>query len=233
MASRLLVASITGLSLAASPSVAANEHSFAFEHVEDLAGMQELIRTRFNIGATREELRQLFVVDGRATFVQHPSLLGTEKYIYDINLCSYYIWRWNVSVDFDDANRAIDIYINGESVFYGDDPSRAINVDEIRANDSTLVALMQRLRPEAHKGESSLGFIIIDADGDIETVEDQFFVGGGPTRPDPINMGQLHGYQGERWRSIFDGDDAEFIADYQGDCAAVDAHYEGLSDDQP
>ena len=77
-------------------------------------------------------------------------------------------------------------------------------------------------RPEAARGESSLGFILIDGDGNLETWTDQLLIGGGPTRPHPADMGRLRGYSVAWWRSIFDSDAAARIMPYSGDCAAAE-----------
>jgi hypothetical protein len=41
-------------------------------------------------------------------------------------------------------------------------------------------------------------------------------------------MGRAINDHGEVWRSIFDGDDADRIVPYAGDCAAVNAKYDAL-----
>ena len=82
---------------------------------------------------------------------------------------------------------------------------------------------MSRPRPEASRGESSLGYAIVDGDGNLETIEDQALMGGGPSRPHPANLGRMRVYQVTPWRSIFDADPAARIVPYSGDCAAAEA----------
>jgi hypothetical protein len=82
---------------------------------------------------------------------------------------------------------------------------------------------MQRPRPEAYKGESSLGFLLFDRDSDPKTTDDQALIGAGPSRADPTNMGKLITYRDvDPWRSIFDFDAADRIVSYHGDCNEVD-----------
>ena len=79
---------------------------------------------------------------------------------------------------------------------------------------------VQRPRPEAYKGESSLGFVLFDRDSDPKTTDDQALIGAGPSRADPTNMGKLITYTDvDPWRSIFDFDAADRIVPYKGDCS--------------
>ena len=78
---------------------------------------------------------------------------------------------------------------------------------------------MQRARPEADRGEKSLAYMLLDLDGDLKTIEDQALLGAGPSRADPQNFGKAINYENvDPWRSIFDNDPADFIADYAGKC---------------
>lgn len=79
---------------------------------------------------------------------------------------------------------------------------------------------VKRPRPEADLGEKELAFIVIDADSNLKTIDDQVLSGGGPTRASIATPGRLHVYSDvEPWRSIFDFDPADHIAPYPGDCA--------------
>ena len=73
-------------------------------------------------------------------------------------------------------------------------------------------------RPEASKGENVLAFIMFDVDTSSRKASDEFVNGAGPTRADPRNLGKLHVYTTELWRSIFDGDRAAGVAKYGGAC---------------
>jgi hypothetical protein len=82
---------------------------------------------------------------------------------------------------------------------------------------------MRRPRPEATKGENELVFLLLDADSNLKTIDDQVLSGTGPSRSDQANLGPAHGYVNvEPWRSIFDFDDAGRVAPYSGDCAGAD-----------
>ena len=73
-----------------------------------------------------------------------------------------------------------------------------------------------RKRPEAHKGEAAIAFVLYDLDTGSEAIDDEFVIGGGPTNADPRNPGKLRKYQGERWRTIFDKEPAKVVP--YGDC---------------
>tara|TARA_B100001971_G_C18082512_1_gene479089 strand:+ start:77 stop:775 length:699 start_codon:yes stop_codon:yes gene_type:complete len=191
---------------------------FKFANFSSLAEMQSFLQGNFSSVSDKEMVRETFVNSGGATLVQHPLRPNTEKYIYDINLCHYYIWRWNISADYDDSGKLKDIYLNG----MGDERTASMKAVSPSGKKAS-ISKVQRPRPEAHKGESSLGYILFDADNDFKTIDDQMLVGAGPSRPDPLNMGKMVAYKSvDPWRSIFDQDDAKFIAAYDGDCSAVD-----------
>jgi len=198
--------------------------NFQFESIVSTDEMQKVIQENFPLGSSKASLRKQFVSEGSATLKLHPTQAGVEKYIYDINLCSYYIWRWNISADYDANDHLLQAYVNGEPVFASGKQKK--NVDTFAKTGKAAILKMQRPRPEAVKGEKELAFIMLDADGDPSTIDDQVLNGGGPTRADPFNMGFVHVYINvEPWRSIFDFDAAEKIVNYQGDCAKVDEFY--------
>lgn len=191
---------------------------FRFESVLMLEDMKTFVQNSFNIGTSRENLRNAFVSQGNATLIQHPSQTDTEKYIYDINICRYYIWRWNISIDYDNKGKLQQAYVNGEAIFPKSDQEPE-EQDNISDKNEGSIFVMQRLRPEADKGEKSLGYILFDRDSNPDTIDDQSIIGAGPTRVDPRNMGQLYAYNDvDLWRSIFDPDPAKFIAPYGGQC---------------
>ena len=201
------------------------QSDFQFRDFQALEDMSEFLVSRFDSSSTRTDLRRLFVDQGEATLVKHPSKPDVEKYIYDINLCRYYIWRWNISADYSGDGTLLRLFLNGESIF----PSGLTSEDPLQPaaeGEKAVIIRGQRPRPEADKGESSLGFILYDADSDTTTIDDQLLIGAGPSRADPINMGKMRVYKSvEPWRSIFDFDEATQIVDYDGDCAAVDQFY--------
>lgn len=198
------------------------ESTFAFESVTTLDEMSSLVRTRFPLGTSRSTLRHAFVDEGQATLKVRADDPGVEKYIYDIDLCHYYVWRWNISVDYDASGKLRQAYVNGNLVFPGGTPKKVVSKV---AEDGTKASIvrMQRPRPEAYKGETSLGFLLFDRDGDQRTTNDQSLVGAGPSRAHPANMGKLTTYTDvDPWRSIFDSDAADRIVPFNGDCSEVD-----------
>jgi hypothetical protein len=200
---------------------------FQFESLNTLDDMATYVREHFRLGSSRNDLRRAFVAEGHATLKTNPNEAGVEKYLYDINLCSYYIWRWNVSSDYDSDGKLLQAYVNGNIVFLDGKPKRTIpKVAEEGKKASIFRA--QRPRPEAFKGESSLGFILFDRDSDLKTTNDQAAVGAGPSRADPVNFGKLTNYTDvDPWRSIFDSDSADRIMPYKGDCTDADKRMQG------
>ena len=207
------------------PSQAQTSPSFRFESIETLADMQKFMEQRFPLGSTRKAMRKIFVKEGKATLKIHPNQTGVEKYIYDINLCSYYIWRWNISADFDNKGRLVQSYLNGNPVLKDGRPKRDFKEKATPGKQQT-ISKVQRPRPEAVKGENSLAFVLYDLDGDPNTIDDQSLIGTGPSRANPINMGKMIAYTVEPWRSIFDFDSADRINPYAGNCAEADAFHE-------
>jgi len=200
---------------------------FQFEDVGSLEDMQNAIQMTFSIGSPREELRKVFVTEGNATLKPNPLHSNVEKYLYDINLCSYYVWRWNISADYDDQGKLQQAYVNGEPVFTNGTQKRTPT--DLPAGTAKILK-GTRLRPEASKGESRLSFLAYDAGSPSQTASqsnaDRLATGAGPTRSDPANMGTIHGYAGvDLWRSIFDWENADTVHPYRGSCSAADAKY--------
>jgi hypothetical protein len=206
------------------PPKAETSRPFRFKSFETYEDMHKFIEQTFPVGSPRESLRRTFVTEGKATLKLHPTQQAVEKYIYDINLCSYYIWRWNVSADFDTKGSLVQAYLNGNPVLKDGRPKRDFKLKATPGKKQTIYK-MQRPRPEATKGEKSLGFLLYDLDSDPKTIDDQELIGAGPSRANPINMGRMIAYNVEPWRSIFDFDPADPIVPYAGDCAEVDAFY--------
>ena len=228
------VAALTMLPAAAASAEQAAQSGgeFRFESIDSIEDMHRHVNSAFRVGSPRDDLRRQFVAQGGSTQVTHPSRRGVEKYIYDINLCGYYVWRWNISADFDRRDRVRQIYVNGEPVLAGGESETAF-APSPNGNPNGRILRMSRPRPEASRGESSLGFVLVDGDGNIETIEDQRLVGGGPSRPHPADLGRMRGYQVDWWRSIFDRDDAARIVPYSGDCAAAEAVMTAQAGQQP
>lgn len=160
-----------------------------------------------------DSLRNTFVEMGKATLKPHPTWSGVEKYIYDVNLCGYYVWRWNISADYDAGGRLLEAYVNADPVFNEHKP-------KIPEGKKAKIYKSARPRPEADKGESSLAYLLYDGDGNLATPDDQMVIGAGPSRADPVKPGKMTVYNGvEPWRSIFDDDEAAQIASFPGDCS--------------
>lgn len=218
--SRLFYA--TALLLFVSNNAAAADAKFTFESVPSIEEMSSLMQSSLSLGTPRAHVRRIFVEEGRATLKAKTDEPGVEKYIYDIDLCHYYIWRWNISADYDTRNQLRQIYINGNPVFAGGNPKKAVSKVAEGGKKASILKL-QRPRPEAYKGEKSLGFLLFDRDSSLATKDDQVIAGTGPSRADPLNMGRAIAYTDiDPWRSIFDSDAADRIAPYEGDCKETD-----------
>jgi len=199
---------------------------FRFESIQTIEEMQAFLRAQFPQGTPRNVLRQVFIKQAGATGLVHPVFQSSEKYLYDINLCRYYIWRWNISGDFDMNDKLQQLYLNGQALYQGADPM--LSAANTPAGQNQKIAQIKRPRPEADKGETAPAAMVYDQDGNLETTIDQKLIGVGPSQVDPANMGKMVTYTDvPPWRSIFDMDDAKEIAPYAGDCAAADAKYNG------
>ena len=189
---------------------------FRYEDVVSLDNMKARIRRDDPVGTPRDVVRTAFVTQGGGTLKLHPTRPGVQKYLYDINLCRYYVWRWNVSADYDGAGRLTQMYVNGEPALGGASP--VASTPKPAAAGRGRLIVIAKPRPEADKGERRLVAEVFQfANGE------ERLIGAGPTRADPANLGRLHAYVVEPWRSIFDADAADRIVPYAGDCAAADA----------
>lgn len=229
-ARRLIAAFVLALVIGIPQLASADTSSpFRFETYQSLDDMQKFVEENFPKGTPRDTLRKTFVDEGGATLKLHPNQAGIEKYIYDINLCSYYVWRWNISADYDNDGNLLQIYLNGLK------DGRVQKMDEkAPPGKKASIYKAQRPRPEAYKGEKSLGFLLLDKDSDAKTIDDQKLIGAGPSRADPMNMGRMVVYvEVDPWRSLFDSDAADRIVPYAGDCVAVDAFIKKMKQAQP
>lgn len=207
---RLFALILTALLLARPAAAAAPPFSFeAFIAYND---MRNWIGSEFKPGSDRDELRKAFVEQGKATQVQRPGRDGTEKYIYDINLCGFYIYRWNISADYDNDGKLLQAYVNGLPVFMAGKPQ----LEPAGLGAKTVYDSASRERPQVKKGKKRVPFSRLDVDGDFTTLDDQFATGHGPSRADPFFLDANVAYKNvEVWRSIYDADDAGMIADYK------------------
>jgi hypothetical protein len=183
--------------------------------------MRGFIERRFPLGSFRDDLRAAFVQQGTATLKTHPTQQGVEKYLYDINLCGYYVWRWNISADYDANGRLLQAYLNALPIFKDGTPKRTVDKKALPGQKASIFKA-SRARPEAVNGEKHLAYLLFDRDSDVTTIDDQSLIGAGPSRADPANMGALVTYNDvEPWRSIFDSDKADRILPHPGDCSAL------------
>jgi hypothetical protein len=223
---RLSILSALSLALCSTAMPASADPTFAFDSVSTLDDMTSLIRARFPLGTFRSDLRHTFVEEGHAMLGIKVGSPNVEKYIYDIDLCHYYIWRWNISADYDESGKLLQAYVNGNIVFPDGSPKKIIS-KVAEAGKKASIYRLQRPRPEAYKGETSLGFILFDRDSDLTTKDDQALIGAGPSHADPANMGTMIVYTDvDPWRSIFDFDPADHIVPYSGRCEQADKIYE-------
>ncbi|RYE08180.1 MAG: hypothetical protein EOP22_14600 [Hyphomicrobiales bacterium] len=215
---RLLAAilSIVALLAMAAPGRAAD---FSFHTIKTLDAMAASLKRAFPLGSDRAALHATFDGAGAKRY-KHPDLAGVEKWVYDINLCKFYVWRWNISANFDAAGALTQLFVNGEPVHARGDKPR--DVQAIAASNGKQQAIYHGSlpRPEASEGDNVLAFLMFDVDTNSRKASDEFVTGAGPSRADPANLGRMHAYTTELWRSIFDGDRARSIAAYAGECPA-------------
>ncbi len=199
------------LLLGALPVAARAETPFSFESVADYNAMREMVGTKFKLGSDRDDLRKAFVEEGKATQVIRPGHDKTEKYIYDINLCGFYIFRWNISADYSDDDKLLQAYVNGLPVFMA---GRAL-LQPAGMGGKTSYGSVERPRPQVTKGKKKIPYMQLDVDGDEATIDDQFATGHGPSRANPLFLDAAVSYKDvEAWRSIYDADDTATIAEY-------------------
>ncbi len=194
---------------------------FRFEARQSLPEMSDYLIKQFPLQTTRQVLRRVLVDQGHATLISHPQEVGVEKYIYDINLCNIYIWRWNVSANYDHHGQLAQLYLNGNPLHSAGVPKRVVP-KKAEPGKKSAILKMQRPRPEAYKGETQLAYLLFDRDSDLKTLHDQVLVGAGPNRADPNNFGKVTAYTDvDPWRSIFDSDKANKINAFAGSCPAA------------
>ncbi|HYD19612.1 MAG TPA: hypothetical protein VEF76_14150 [Patescibacteria group bacterium] len=197
--------------LIAAPATAAAP--FRFGAFKTYNAMRDYIGQAFKPGDARDSLRRVFVEEGKATQIARPGQPLTEKYLYDVNLCDRYLWRWNISADYDAEGKLVQAWVNGLPVFM----SGPAKKDPVLKDGSKMVPA-ERMRPQAKNPSSKLLFMLTDIDGNLETLDDQYASGHGPSRADPFFLDLGVSYDKvEIWRSIFDADDADTVAPY-GDC---------------
>ncbi len=190
---------------------------FSFSAIVSLDEMHAFGRRHVKLGMSQDAVRQIFVGQGGAKRFSHPDQSGVEKYVYDINLCRLYVWRWNISANYDAGGLLTQLYVNGEPVHAGGDAAIDAVARAGNGGDNQAIYRGAMPRPEADRGESSLAFILFDTDTRSRSTSDEFIMGAGPSRADPRDLGSLHTYEVEWWRSIF-AKEGPRVVDYAGDC---------------
>lgn len=183
---------------------------FNFMDIQTVSEMETYLKAKFPLGTPRDDVRKVLVKEGKATLFQHPRYYGVEKYLYDVNLCYYYMFRWNISADYDKDAKLERIYLNGNELYGAQDPIIATALkDKVDTYVKQRINRVKRPRPEAYKGEGDIKGLIYDRDGDMGTADDQKAITAGPSRADPLDMGTEIIYKDVLpWRSILDHDDA-------------------------
>jgi hypothetical protein len=213
---RLLSATTAAIFLAAVPGVLAAD--FSFHDIRSLSEMRSYLTANFPLGTAQSKASTVFEGAGGQHY-SHPEQKGVEKWVYDINLCRLYVWRWNISANFDASGRLTQIFVNGDPVHGAGDPDPARDPSRTAPRGGKQAFYKVTMpRPEASLGESSLTFTVFDTDTSSNRQSDLFIFGGGPSNADPANMGSLHAYATEAWRSIFDEQKAKSVVNFAGRC---------------
>lgn len=192
--------------------------AFKFEQFASLDDVRGYITAHLPLGSARENVRHIFVEEGGARVQSYPGNPTIEKYTYNINLCRTYVWRWNISANYNADGSLTQAFVNGEPVHAAGDPRRSSQAVQKPAGRGKIEKGWKH-RPEADRGENALAYIRLNLEASSNDVGNKFIIGGGPTRADPANMGALHAYSDvEQWRSIFDDERGEPVHDYSGNC---------------
>ena len=213
MTKQLFMTGVILCALCLASSGARADAGFHFEDHPSLDLMRIYIEKNLPLGSTRDEMRAVFVTSGHATLKEHPAQAGVEKYIYDIDLCGRYRFRWNISADYDENGKLAQAYVNGRFVFMkGTEPKP---MDLFAGGQKVLTRRGFRATPLPTDPKRKISFRIYDFDKDLRTTADQMIEGYGPLRADPGSVQDEIKYAGlERWRSIFDEDETEKLNTY-------------------
>lgn len=202
---------------------------FDFMDITTISEMETYLKAKFPLGTTRDDVRKVLVGEGKATLLAHPRAYGVEKYLYDVNLCYYYMFRWNISADYDTDGKLLRMYLNGNELYGAQDPIMDTALqDKVNTYVKQRIIRVRRPRPEAYKGEGDIRGLIYDRDGDMGTADDQKAITAGPSRADPLDMGTEVIYKDVLpWRSILDHDNALSIGKSKN-CLEADIKHLGI-----
>lgn len=209
------IALLSGLALLLLTTSARAEVSFSFERYPSLDAMRIYIEKELPLGTARESLRKAFVEQGKATLKENPARPGVEKYIYDIDICGRYVFRWNISADYDEAGKLKQAYVNGRFVFMEGTPPRTLKFFETGGKLKRVQT--DRPRPQMTGKRNFIRYRMFDTDGNMETTDDRMAEGEGPPAAELYSLSKMVFYRDvELWRSIFDPDDADKVVPYAG-----------------
>ena len=222
--SKIAIASAAAL-FSSQLALAAPSEPFQFEEHPDVSDMQSYVQQNFPLGSSRSDVRRAFVDQGRATLIPRPGVPSTEKYIYEIDFCHYHVWRWNISADYDSFGKVKQIYIEGDpALSNGITPPPKVHRDP---GPTASVSKLVRDKPQAYKGDDKIYAVVIDWNTTDPANTDKDVFVGGPTRAEFPNMGTVHVYHGDLWRSIVDPDEVKYVVESKQDCSKFDAPANG------
>lgn len=183
---------------------------FRFDDHPEIDAMREFIIATLPLGTARDKVRDTFVENGKATIITHPGRKRTEKYLYDIDICGIYLWRWNISADFDDDEKLMQAYVNGKPVHMSGKPDPLA----IGYNPDILHKLQSKKVSRAGADKfPDIFYQLLDSDGDLATTGDQSVSGPGYRAAMPYTFVEPYYYKGVfPWRSIFDEDNTTATA---------------------
>lgn len=186
---------------------------FRFEEHPTIDAMREFIIATLPLGTPREAVRKTFVENGKATIITHPARKLTEKYLYDIDICGAYLWRWNISADFDDDKKLTQAYVNGKPAHMSGKPDPLA----VGYNPNTLGNMQSKEVSRAGADKyPRIAFQLLDSDGDLTTTGDQSVSGPGYRAAMPYTFVEPYYYKGVfPWRSIFDEDNTTATATHE------------------
>lgn len=196
------------------------EEDFSFNDVVSIEDMENLIIDQFPLGSARSDVVETFVEQGGAVAERHPTRGHVERYTYDIDLCGYYLWRWNISADYSDADKLTQVYVNGKRTH--PDGTAPRSIPELPNDGKGHIFRAIEERQLAVRGENEIHFIAVDVDKDLATIEDQWISVATPGRADPLNLGKVVAYNAvERWRSVVHGSPSKSAPKFAGDCKKI------------
>ena len=109
------VASLALALLISSGSARAAE-PFDFQNYKDPLELAAYLRQTLPVGTSKESAERTLVTEGQATAYPMPFDPQTIVYLYDVNLCDKYVWRWNVNAKYDATGILEDLYLYDQNI---------------------------------------------------------------------------------------------------------------------